>query len=46
MVEDLGEEAVMYNEVDGAVHDYMAIDWHDPDRTATSKKVLKWLGVE
>lgn len=44
MVEDLGEEVVTYNEVDGAVHDYMAIDWHDPDRTATSKKILKWLG--
>ena len=44
MVEDLGEEAVTYNEVDGAIHDYMTIDWHDPDRTVTSKKILKWLG--
>lgn len=44
MVEDLGEEAVMYNEVDGATHDYLTIDWHDPDRTTTSKKILKWLG--
>ena len=44
MVEDLGEEVVAYNEVDGAIHDYMVIDWHDPDRTATSKKILKWLG--
>ena len=44
MVEDLGEEMVMYNEVEGATHDYLTIDWHDPDRTATSKKILKWLG--
>ena len=44
MVEDLGEDVVTYNEVDGATHDYMTIDWHDPDRTATSKKILKWLG--
>ena len=43
MVEDLGEEAVMYNEVDGATHDYLTIDWHEPDKTATSKKILKWL---
>jgi len=45
MVEDLGEEAVAYNEVDGAVHDYLTIDWHDPDRTDPSKKILEWLGL-
>ena len=44
MVEDLGEEVVTYNEVDGAVHDYLVLDWHDPERTVTSKKILKWLG--
>jgi acetyl esterase/lipase len=44
MVEDLGEEVIMYNEVDGAIHDYLTIDWHNPDRTTTSKKILKWLG--
>ena len=44
MVEDLGEEMVMYNEADGCTHDYLTIDWHDPDRTITSKKILKWLG--
>ena len=43
MVEDLGEEVVTYHEVDGAIHDYLTIDWH-PDRTVTSKKILKWLG--
>ena len=45
MVEDLGVEMVAYNEVDGAVHDYLAIDWYDPDRTNTSKKILRWLGL-
>jgi len=44
MVEDLGEEVVTYNEVDGATHNYLTIDWYDPDRTTTSKKILKWLG--
>jgi len=45
MVEDLGAEIVAYNEVDGATHDYMTIDWCEPDRTETSKKILKWLGL-
>jgi len=44
MVEDLGEEVVIYV-VDGAVHDHLRIDWHDPDRTETSKVILKWLGL-
>ena len=43
MMEDLGEELVTYNEVDGAVHDYLIFGWHDPDRTVTSRKILKWL---
>ena len=43
MVEDLGEDMVFYNEVDGATHDYLTIDWCDPDRTDTSKRILKWL---
>jgi acetyl esterase/lipase len=43
MVEDLGEDLVFYNEVDGATHDYLTIQWQDPDRTDTSKKILKWL---
>jgi acetyl esterase/lipase len=43
MLEDLGEDVVVYNEVDGAVHDYLTIEWFDPDRTNTSKKILKWL---
>ena len=43
MAEDLGEDMVFYNEVDGATHDYLTIDWCDPDRTETSKKILKWL---
>ena len=45
MVEDLGVEMVEYDEVDGAVHDYLALDWHDPDRTDGSKRILRWLGL-
>ena len=45
MMEDLGEDVVTYNEVDGAPHDYVLIPWCDPDRTNTSKKILKWVGL-
>ena len=45
MAEDLGKGAVVYNEVAGVPHDYLFIDWCDPDRTETSKKILKWLGL-
>ena len=45
MVEDLGTEVVLYNEVDGATHDYLTVEWCDPDRTNTSKKILRWLGL-
>lgn len=45
MVEELGKDLVTYNEVDGASHDYLFIDWFDPDRTDTSKKILKWAGL-
>ena len=45
MAEDLGKGAVVYNEVGGVPHDYLFIDWCDPDRTETSKKILKWLGL-
>ena len=45
MVEDLGAEMVAYNEADGVPHNYLTIDWCDPDRTDTSKKILKWLGL-
>ena len=43
MTEDMGENMVFYNEVDGATHDYLTIEWCDPDRTNTSKKILRWL---
>jgi acetyl esterase/lipase len=45
MVEDLGAEMVAYNEVNGAIHDYLTTDWSYPDRADTSKKILKWLGL-
>ena len=45
MVEELGDEMVVYNEVEGVGHDYLTLEWCEPDRTDTSKKILKWLGL-
>ena len=45
VVEDLGTDMVLYNEVDGAPHDYMVPEWCEPDGTNTSKKILNWLGL-
>ena len=44
-VEDLGTGMVLYNEVDGAPHDYLVAEWCDPDGINTSKKILNWLGL-
>ena len=44
-IEDLGKEMVLYNEVDGAPHDYLIAEWCEPDGTNTSKKILRWLGL-
>jgi hypothetical protein len=41
----LGEDEVTYNEVNGVVRDYMVIDWCDRDKTNSSRKILKWLGI-
>ncbi|KAF9779601.1 Alpha/Beta hydrolase protein [Thelephora terrestris] len=43
MVEDLGEDMVVYNEVAGAPHDYLFLPWCDPDGPNTAKKILEWL---
>ena len=45
MMEELGGDMVVHNEVDAVPHDYLSIDWCDPERTNTSKKILKWLGL-
>ena len=42
-IEDLGKEMVLYNEVDGAPHDYLIAEWCEPDGTNTLKKILNWL---
>ena len=45
VVEDLGTEMVLYNEVDGAPHDYLIFDWCEPDGANTSRKILNWVGL-
>ena len=46
MVENPGKGVVTYKGVGGVGHNYLPIDWYDPDRTVKSKKILKWLGIE
>ena len=45
MVEDLGTEVVPYHEVDDATLRCATIEWCDPDRTNTSKKIV-WAVTE
>lgn len=43
MGEGHGEGQVAYYEAPDAVHDYLAILWHEPERTDTLKAISKWL---
>ena len=43
MVKDLGEENVKYYEAKDGVHDYLALSWHEPERTDTYKELAKWI---
>jgi acetyl esterase/lipase len=43
MVEDMGEELVCYNEVEGATHDYLVPEIYEPERTETFTKISRWL---
>jgi acetyl esterase/lipase len=38
-----GEGKVRYFEAPNSVHDYLAIDWHEPERTDTLKEINKWV---
>jgi acetyl esterase/lipase len=46
MAADMGEGMragqVYYCEPPGAVHDYMVLGWHEPERTETFRKVAEW----
>jgi acetyl esterase/lipase len=43
MGEGYGEGQVTYYEAPDAVHDYLFLPWHDPERTDTLKAISKWL---
>jgi len=43
MVDELGENMVRYNEVDGTPHDYTVIPWVEPERLETLGKISRWI---
>lgn len=38
-----GEGKVRYYEASGAVHDYILLNWHEPERTDTLAEIAKWV---
>ncbi|KAF8633318.1 hypothetical protein AX17_004491 [Amanita inopinata Kibby_2008] len=53
MVSDLGEGdgveqdegKVRYYEASDAIHDYLAFEWHEPERSDTLKEIARWVAA-
>jgi acetyl esterase/lipase len=43
MLKDLGEENLKYYEAEDSMHDYLALTWHEPERTDTYNALAKWI---
>lgn len=43
MLADLGTANVLYDEVPDATHDFLAMRWHEPERTDTLKRIGTWI---
>ncbi|KAF7974853.1 hypothetical protein HWV62_11091 [Athelia sp. TMB] len=43
MTRDLGEEQVTLYEAPDAVHDYICMEWHEPERSLTLQAIAEWL---
>ena len=43
MVADTGAENIHYNEVKDSTHDFLAMRWHEPERTDTFKDISAWI---
>jgi len=43
MVSDMGEEAVVYDEVVDGTHDFLAFPLWEPERSGTFKKLINWV---
>lgn len=42
MVEDMGH-LLDYYEVPDAIHDFLCLDWFEPERTTTLRKIAEWI---
>lgn len=43
LVEDLGDGNVEYVEAPDAIHDFLVLRWHEPERTATLGQMARWV---
>ncbi|KDQ62915.1 hypothetical protein JAAARDRAFT_202454 [Jaapia argillacea MUCL 33604] len=46
MVDDIGEDrdgGVTYYEAEDAVHDYLGVAWHEPEKSETLAAIAKWV---
>ncbi|KEP55667.1 alpha/beta hydrolase fold protein [Rhizoctonia solani 123E] len=43
MVSDMGKEAVVYDEVVDATHDFLAFPLWEPERSSTFKRLINWI---
>jgi acetyl esterase/lipase len=46
MGEGLGPGRVLYYEAPDAVHDYMMLKWHEPERSQTLRAMAEWIDVD
>ena len=44
LIEDIGEENVTWFEAPEGTHDYLALAFHEPERTDTFKEIARWAG--
>ncbi|RDB28750.1 Esterase [Hypsizygus marmoreus] len=44
MAKDLGKD-LYYYEAKDAVHDFLVLEWHEPERTETLEAIANWLAV-
>ena len=46
MVNDMGEEAVVYEELKDGIHDHLLFGFWEPERTETLKNIAAWLAED
>lgn len=44
MTEDMGDH-LEYYEVPDAIHDFICLEWYEPERTTSLQKIAEWIGA-